>query len=253
MPVKCLSVSQAGNLIAAGCNDGAVTLWSYWDNDEPTPSGHNTRRGKPRDGEVFRRQRPSADDRSPSLAQAPAAPWSPVAQAAAAEGAVNMAPFGAGIPDFGMADSGGGAAFGPSGVVGAGESAGATGMFPGSAAGATAGAGGSGAAGAASAGNGEGARRGGGGTRGRGRVGGRAEEEWDAGPLEVRRVLKLMGERRIGMYLYPSAMRVCTGFPRGRKFISCALFSLQYSGVYSGQRLRFFSVCCFRCVCVARK
>lgn len=64
IPVMCLSVSPAGNLIAAGCSDGAVRVWAYGDADDDAAWGtgkHNTRRTG-RDtigrGEVFRREAP---------------------------------------------------------------------------------------------------------------------------------------------------------------------------------------------------
>lgn len=53
--VKCLSVSPAGNLIAAGCNDGAVRVWAYSDVGDRR---HNTRGSHNKGGEVYRRQAP---------------------------------------------------------------------------------------------------------------------------------------------------------------------------------------------------
>lgn len=64
IPVMCLSVSPAGNLIAAGCSDSAVRVWAYGDAEDDAAWGtgkHNTRRTG-RDtigrGEVFRREPP---------------------------------------------------------------------------------------------------------------------------------------------------------------------------------------------------
>lgn len=64
IPVMCLSVSPAGNLIAAGCSDGAVRVWAYGDAADDAAWGtgkHNTRRTG-RDtigrGEVYRREAP---------------------------------------------------------------------------------------------------------------------------------------------------------------------------------------------------
>lgn len=51
--VKCLSVSPAGNLIAAGCNDGAVRVWAYADMGDRR---HNTRGSYSKGAEVYRRQ-----------------------------------------------------------------------------------------------------------------------------------------------------------------------------------------------------
>ena len=90
IPVKCLSVSPAGNLIAAGCDDGAVRVWAYGDADDDAAWGggkHNTRgagRDKFGNGQVYRReasQQPRPVLPPPVVAQAtsasPAAPESP--------------------------------------------------------------------------------------------------------------------------------------------------------------------------------
>ncbi|CAM9783507.1 unnamed protein product, partial [Hapterophycus canaliculatus] len=94
IPVMCLSVSPAGNLIAAGCSDGAVRVWAYGDAEDDAAWGtgrHNTRRTG-RDtigqGEVFRSEAAavSAASSSPSTAAVSAsagAPWSGDAAAAA--------------------------------------------------------------------------------------------------------------------------------------------------------------------------
>lgn len=64
IPVKCLSVSPAGNLIAAGCDDGAVRVWAYGDADDDAAWGggkHNTRgtgKDKIGSGQVYRREPP---------------------------------------------------------------------------------------------------------------------------------------------------------------------------------------------------
>ncbi|CAM9453617.1 unnamed protein product, partial [Ectocarpus sp. 13 AM-2016] len=79
IPVMCLSVSPAGNLIAAGCIDGAVRVWAYGDSDDDAAWGtgkHNTRRTG-RDtigrGEVYRSEAPRRSIPSTVAAAAAAA------------------------------------------------------------------------------------------------------------------------------------------------------------------------------------
>lgn len=201
MPVKCLSVSAAGNLFAAGCNDGAVTIWSYSDVAQ-SATGHNTRRARGKEGDVFRRLRPRGDA-PPPVAIHPGggvavAGWPIEASATAGAAAVlaEASPWSVGSAGTGAGVGAGGVA-GMSAGAGAGDFAAATsavaqpwndlslqeaGAVPNGSDGGLPGVPG---------GVAQGRRL----NSGAGSGGGVAEEEWDAGPLEVYRATKLFGER----------------------------------------------------------
>lgn len=130
IPVMCLSVSPAGNLIAAGCSDGAVRVWAYGDADDDAAWGtgkHNTRRTG-RDtigrGEVFRSEAPrrSIPPTVASAASAAAAVPVPAASVVGVQ-AAPAAPAPAVIPPDAVPEGGAAAAFG----LAVGESGGASG------------------------------------------------------------------------------------------------------------------------------
>lgn len=94
--VKCLSVSPAGNLIAAGCNDGAVRVWAYSDAEDRK---HNTRGSHNRGGRIYRRELPTP----PAPVPAPVPPAMPPPPAAGS----NQAEAGAGAGSVGPAPAAG--------------------------------------------------------------------------------------------------------------------------------------------------